>query len=366
MQQRNPANLPGIDISHYETGIAFNDIAAQGKKIVYMKTSEGSTVIDASFQQFNPAIRALGLHTGAYHFSHFYKVSTISDQVTNFLNQIKGQMLDCAIALDCELGGWHDNVDAATVTAQALDWAHCVQAATGAKVIVYANTAFIQEHLTTDIKQLDAWIADIRNPNAPGENGLIETWLGFQYSWSGKVGGKAVDLNEFTTGIILPQSFVYGAPVPVPTPVPVPVPVPTPAPVPPSGDPAIKACQHKLNVIKIHDDSGQALAEDGINGPKTKQAVVRLEKLMNLTVDSGIWGKQCENAYASLTGVNPVLSHGSTGSFVNYLQYRLGGLQIDGRFGPQTLAAVRAYQTAHHLQVDGKVGPQTWGSLIKL
>jgi GH25 family lysozyme M1 (1,4-beta-N-acetylmuramidase) len=355
MQQRNPANLNGIDISHYETGIAINDIAAQGKQIVYMKASEGSNIIDASFPQFNPAVRALGIKTGAYHFAHFYKVSTIADQVKNFLNQIRGQALDCTLVFDCELSGWHDKLDSAAVTAQALDMAQKLNQATGVKVVFYSNTAFIQEHLTTDIKQLDAWIADIRNPNAPGENGLIETWLGFQYSWSGKVGGKAVDLNEFTTGMILPQSFVYGAPVPVPT----------PAPTPPSGDPAIKAYQHNLNVIKIHDDSGQAIAEDGINGPKTMQAVVRLEKLMNLTVDSGIWGKQCENAYASLTGIKPVLSQRSTGSFVNYLQYRLGGLKIDGIFGSLTLTAVKTYQTSHALNVDGIVGTLTWASLMK-
>jgi Putative peptidoglycan binding domain len=47
----------------------------------------------------------------------------------------------------------------------------------------------------------------------------------------------------------------------------------------------------------------------------------------------------------------------------------LGSSQIDGIFGPQTLAAVKGYQTMYHdecnsgLAIDGIVGPQTWAAL---
>ena len=58
-----------------------------------------------------------------------------------------------------------------------------------------------------------------------------------------------------------------------------------------------------------------------------------------------------------------VLRYGSTGSLVKVAQQRLGGLAVDGSFGPATLASVKAYQRAHHLTVDGIIGPQTWGSL---
>lgn len=348
MQSISSSDYMGIDISNYEAGIVYSDIVKQGKKIAYLKATEGSTLTDASFRSFNTAIRALGVKTGAYHFAHFYKVSTIEAQVSNYLNQIKGQTLDCALVFDCEQDSWHDNLDATAITAQALDFAQRVKAATGTKVIFYSNTAFIQEHLTADIKQLEAWIADTRYPNAPGENGIISSWVGFQYSFDGKVGGQTVDLDRFTQGIVLPQPYTYGA---------------APA---PNGDETVRVYQHKLNGIKIRDNNGQALAEDGLDGPKTKQAVIRLENLMLLNVDAGIWGPQCESAYAQLTGAKPEISQGSTGKFVRYLQYRLdGGLAIDGIFGDKTLAAVKAYQAAHGLAADGIVGVLTWGSLMQ-
>jgi hypothetical protein len=60
----------------------------------------------------------------------------------------------------------------------------------------------------------------------------------------------------------------------------------------------------------------------------------------------------------------PVLRIGSSGTDVVVLQQRLGGLDVDGKFGPKTQARVIAYQREHGLQVDGVVGPETWGHLF--
>lgn len=62
------------------------------------------------------------------------------------------------------------------------------------------------------------------------------------------------------------------------------------------------------------------------------------------------------------------LKQGSRGSDVTKLQNTLKGLgydvgSIDGIFGPKTLSAVKAYQSAQGLSVDGIVGPKTMGAL---
>lgn len=64
----------------------------------------------------------------------------------------------------------------------------------------------------------------------------------------------------------------------------------------------------------------------------------------------------------------PALSAGASGTWVLMLQrsLMLGGVDpkgVDGAFGLNTLAAVRAFQSAAKVSVDGQVGPQTWGAL---
>ena len=61
------------------------------------------------------------------------------------------------------------------------------------------------------------------------------------------------------------------------------------------------------------------------------------------------------------------ISYGSSGDDVKTLQELLNqngySLDVDGRFGPKTRAAVEDYQTKNNLKVDGIVGTNTWGAL---
>lgn len=64
----------------------------------------------------------------------------------------------------------------------------------------------------------------------------------------------------------------------------------------------------------------------------------------------------------------PTLKPGSSGDAVRQLQQALKALghdpgAIDGHFGAQTEAAVKAYQQERGLTVDGIVGPATWGNI---
>jgi peptidoglycan hydrolase-like protein with peptidoglycan-binding domain len=69
----------------------------------------------------------------------------------------------------------------------------------------------------------------------------------------------------------------------------------------------------------------------------------------------------------ALPGTNPTLQEGDTGPAVETLQTRLNAwgatLAVNGDFGPDTLAAVKAFQAGHALSVDGIVGPLTWAAL---
>jgi peptidoglycan hydrolase-like protein with peptidoglycan-binding domain len=64
----------------------------------------------------------------------------------------------------------------------------------------------------------------------------------------------------------------------------------------------------------------------------------------------------------------PLVKQGSENHPVQTLQYLLGArghaVTVDGIFGPNTNAAVRAFQSGEHLTVDGEVGPKTWSALV--
>jgi peptidoglycan hydrolase-like protein with peptidoglycan-binding domain len=64
----------------------------------------------------------------------------------------------------------------------------------------------------------------------------------------------------------------------------------------------------------------------------------------------------------------PTLRQGSSGEAVREVQVALEETgenpgPVDGRFGAQTLAAVKAFQQKRGIPVDGVVGPVTWRNI---
>lgn len=59
------------------------------------------------------------------------------------------------------------------------------------------------------------------------------------------------------------------------------------------------------------------------------------------------------------------LQRGDQGQQIKVLQKLIGGLKMDGIFGPKTENAVREAQNQLGLKTDGIVGPKTWQELLK-
>jgi Putative peptidoglycan binding domain/N-acetylmuramoyl-L-alanine amidase len=60
-----------------------------------------------------------------------------------------------------------------------------------------------------------------------------------------------------------------------------------------------------------------------------------------------------------------LIRRGNRGNDVKLVQRRLGGLVVDGIFGPRTEAAVKRFQKVNKLAIDGIVGPRTWAKLFR-
>jgi len=110
------------------------------------------------------------------------------------------------------------------------------------------------------------------------------------------------------------------------------------------------------------------LSVDGVFGPKTETAVKGFQQGAGLVVD-GIVGPLTWGALPD-GGPMPTLQEGSSGEVVRSLQQILtNGAPgqwnttpgaIDGNFGPNTKASVKAFQVWGGVTSDGVVGDQTW------
>ena len=158
----------------------------------------------------------------------------------------------------------------------------------------------------------------------------------------------------------------------------------------------VRTVQRQLNRIgQNYPAIRPALNDDGIFDIPTEQAVENFQRIFNLTPD-GIVGKatwykikSIFNAVKGLAeleseGLTPeevervyaeLLREGDTGIGVATLQHYLLELatfdntlpmvEETGVFGPETTAAVRAFQAQQGLAVDGIVGRQTWNALTR-
>jgi peptidoglycan hydrolase-like protein with peptidoglycan-binding domain len=118
------------------------------------------------------------------------------------------------------------------------------------------------------------------------------------------------------------------------------------------------------DVQRLLGQWGFPTAIDGINGPNTRAQVSAFQSARRIAVD-GIVGPVtwAQLNTARPTVAMPMIRPGSTGDAVRELQRRLGGIAVDGIFGPNTERAVRAFQSSQRLAVDGIVGPNTWSRL---
>jgi peptidoglycan hydrolase-like protein with peptidoglycan-binding domain len=105
---------------------------------------------------------------------------------------------------------------------------------------------------------------------------------------------------------------------------------------------------------------------DGAYGARTAAAVSAFQKAHRLTAngvtDSHVWKALEARDYPLLAYRSTVLRTGSAGSVVLVLQRALG-VAADGRFGPQTEAAVKALQGRAKIARTGVVASVTWQAL---
>ena len=199
----NATPIYGIDISHHNGAINFNNINKNIVKFVYCKASQGKFFKDEMLSPYMSELKRLSIYRGAYHFMTFKDVSA-AEQVTNFLNcgidfNEKGMLppvLDVEWQQSAELNTYISNNKAACIR-KVKDWLVAVENATGRKPIIYTANSFWRDYLNSPATfgEYPLWLAAYNA--VPGT--IPAGWNNYtiwQFTESGHVDGIVGNLDK--------------------------------------------------------------------------------------------------------------------------------------------------------------------------
>lgn len=222
----------GIDVSHYQKKVDWEQVAAQDIHFAFVKASEGQSMQDTIFCKNWDAIHAAGILRGAYHF--FRPSVPAALQASNFLATIDLQHGDLPPVLDVEVT---DGYPAEHIAQGVSEWLAIVEKAYMVKPIIYSNQNFYNRYLAKHLNGYPVWVARYTSLWMP-EIAEGHAWSFWQYGNRGRLHGIAgdVDFNVFNGSFADLQSLTIRRPAPLLDLMPEPVPTPPaePAATPPT------------------------------------------------------------------------------------------------------------------------------------
>lgn len=204
----------GIDVSHWQGFIDWQLVADSGVDFAIIKATDGAHEVDPWYVRNRNRARRAGILVTAYHFArpglsgrgtrHARIVRDARIEARSFVRHADLRHDDLIPALDLEQSG---GLRPGELRAWTLTFLHTVQAAIGARPLVYSNAAFWRTHMSDTAKVARAgfpfWVAhwDTRTPEVPGRRWLDRGWTFWQWTDCGSVPGieDCVDRNTYTS-----------------------------------------------------------------------------------------------------------------------------------------------------------------------
>lgn len=188
--------LQGVDVSHYDGTINWNQVEQSGRSFAYAKATEGTAYVDPTFSTNYRGIKAAGMKAGAYHFFHPADDPTAQAiLLVTTLESANVAVGDLAPVLDVEVT---DGQSPATIAANLQTMIAVVRQRLGVTPIIYTSASYWNANVaTTSFSSDPLWTAywSATCPSVP--NGW-NAWVFWQYSAQGNVTGisSTVDLDE--------------------------------------------------------------------------------------------------------------------------------------------------------------------------
>ena len=186
----------GVDVSHYQGNVDWNQLQTQGVMFAYIKATEGSSYQDSAFQTNWAKVDLTELRAGAYHFFSFE--SSGLNQAENYINVVS--VIDNMLppAIDVEPYGKYKTIkDNADVVCEIKDWLNAVEAEFGMRPVIYTTEAFYSECIASEFPDYDIWIRSVyKQPSKSVQ------WTFWQYSNRVRLNGydgeeRFIDMNTF-------------------------------------------------------------------------------------------------------------------------------------------------------------------------
>lgn len=236
-----PASTPlisGIDVSVYQGEIDWAQVGASGKRLAYIRATEGDAYEDPTFRRNFFGARENGLAVGVYHYLTARDAAQARAQARFFIDTLRaaGAVPDCRPAMDLEGDNSFTREQWNQVAAAFLEE---VAAYGGYAPCIYSDASGARDRYDDALAVYPLWVANY-GVALPEANGRWKSWVGFQFADNGRVAGISgdVDLDYFTQEIFLPSPEPTATPRPTLSPTATPVPTfmptvkPTPAPTP--------------------------------------------------------------------------------------------------------------------------------------
>ena len=193
--QHHQKNTFGIDVSHYQGKINWNDVQKVQDSFpisfVFVRATAGSVKVDRRFAVNWLQSKEKGFIRGAYHYYRPNENSIL--QANNFINSVSLQKGDLPPVLDIEDVPRVQSIENLKIGLR--KWLNKIEDHYGMKPIIYSGESFYNTHLYKDFSDYTFWIA---NYNFYVEN-IDEDWSFWQFTDKGSVQGvkEFVDVNIY-------------------------------------------------------------------------------------------------------------------------------------------------------------------------
>jgi len=185
----------GIDVSHHQGDIRWQDVAADGIAFAYIKATEGGDWKEVDFARNLAGARAAGIATGAYHF--FTLCRPGAEQADNFIASVPAG-LELPPAIDLEfIGNCSARPGPDDPGRELRTFIDAIEAHYGVAPVLYTMRDFHSLYLADEgLEAYPLWYRDLFfTPDLPEDH----TAMFWQFANRGRVAGidGPVDLNVF-------------------------------------------------------------------------------------------------------------------------------------------------------------------------